>query len=219
MVEDQELRPVKLRFQKELFPGTFLLGFPRDFAFEAGQVIGIALEEKGPRRLYSICSGEKDEQIHILYNVMDEGFLTPRMCDLEAGSTIWITPPRGEFLCKEDQAVWIAGGTGIAPFYAMLRSGMARGKILLHGERYLEQFHFQNQFKEALGHDYHPCCSREQANGVYHGRVTGFLQAKPLPAIGLKYYLCGSAELVVDTRDLLIEKGVPFDDIISEIYF
>ena len=35
----------------------------------------------------------------------------------------------------------------------------------------------------------------------------------------LKYYLCGSAEMVVEIRDILIEKGIPFDRIISEIYF
>ena len=35
----------------------------------------------------------------------------------------------------------------------------------------------------------------------------------------LKYYLCGSAEMVVDTRDILIEKGIPFENIVSEIYF
>ena len=35
----------------------------------------------------------------------------------------------------------------------------------------------------------------------------------------LKYYLCGSAEMVVETRDILIGKGIPFGQIISEIYF
>ncbi len=44
-------------------------------------------------------------------------------------------------------------------------------------------------------------------------------KSKRCPDPGLKYYLCGSAEMVVDTRDILIRKGVPFDQIISEIYF
>ena len=34
-----------------------------------------------------------------------------------------------------------------------------------------------------------------------------------------KYYLCGSAEMVVGTRDILISKNVPYDAIIAEIYF
>lgn len=213
------LTPVVLTFTEELSSGIFLMGFEKKFEFEAGQVIGIALTEDGARRLYSICSGEKESEVWILYNVIDEGYLTPRLADLEAGATIWITGARGGFIGNDDPAVWIATGTGIAPFYSMLKSGRAPNKILIHGNRYLEQFHFYEFFREKLGDNYTRCCSAEEDDGVYHGRVTSFLEDHPLPDPALKYYLCGSAEMVVDTRDILIAKGVPFDRIISEIYF
>lgn len=213
------LSPVALSFTEEVSSGIYLLGFKRTFEFAAGQVIGIALAEDGARRLYSICSGEKEKEVWILYNVIDEGYLTPRLADLEAGDTIWITKPRGEFTSSDEPAVWIASGTGIAPFYSMLKSGRAANTILIHGNRYLEQFHFYDYFMELLGKNYTRCCSAEEDEGVFHGRVTSFLEEHPLPDPGLKYYLCGSAEMVVDTRDILIEKGVPFDRIISEIYF
>jgi ferredoxin--NADP+ reductase len=35
----------------------------------------------------------------------------------------------------------------------------------------------------------------------------------------VKYYLCGKALMVVEVRDLLIEKGVDYANIIAEIYF
>lgn len=213
------LTPVILTFTEELSSGIFLLGFKRNFEFEAGQVIGIALASDGARRLYSICSGEKEGEVQILYNVIDEGYLTPRLADLEEGDTIWITGARGEFTADDDPAVWIATGTGIAPFYSMLKSGRAANKILIHGNRYLEQFHFYDYFRDQLGDNYTRCCSAEEDEGVYHGRVTSFLEENPLPGPGLKYYLCGSAEMVVETRDILIAKGVAFDRIISEIYF
>lgn len=216
---NHNVSPVNISFTEEVASGIYLIGFPRSFQFEAGQVIGIALEETGARRLYSICSGENDEHIQILYNVIDEGYLTPRLSDLETGDTIWITEPRGEFTCNEERAVWIATGTGIAPFYSMLRSGKGENKILIHGNRYLEQFMFYDEFSEKSGVSYIRCCTAETDEGVYHGRVTAYLGEKQLPDPGLKYYLCGSAEMVVDTRDLLIEKGIPFDQIVSEIYF
>jgi ferredoxin--NADP+ reductase len=211
--------PVLITFSEEVASGIYLFGFSRNFEFEAGQVIGIALAEDGPRRLYSICSGEKDEEVWILYNVIEEGYLTPRLSDLEPGDTIWITEPRGEFISDDEPAIWIASGTGIAPFYSMLKSGNVFNKILLHGDRYLEQFHFFDEFSSALGNNYIRCCSGEEAEDVFHGRVTTYLEENPLPGSGLKYYLCGSAEMVVDTRDILIQKGIPFDQIISEIYF
>jgi len=54
---------------------------------------------------------------------------------------------------------------------------------------------------------------------VYAGRVTEYLIEQPTLNPGLKYYLCGNAEMVVDTQDILIIKGIPFDQIVSEIYF
>ena len=101
----------------------------------------------------------------------------------------------------------------------MLRSGKADQKFLIYGNRYLEQFHFHEEFSHQLGNKYIRCCSGEDDPGVFHGRVTAYLQEQDHLDPELKYYLCGSAEMVVDTRDLLIEKGIPFDQIISEIYF
>ena len=213
------LTPANITFAEQVAQGIFLFGISRSFSFEAGQVIGVALAEDGPRRLYSLCSGEQDEEAWILYNVIEEGYLTPRLSDLETGDTIWITEPRGEFVCNDEPAVWIASGTGVAPFYSMLRSGRASSKILIHGNRFLEQFHFYDEFASKLGGSYIRCCTGETAEGVYHGRVTSYLAEHPLPDPGLKYYLCGSAEMVVYTRDILISKGIPFDQIISEIYF
>ena len=216
---NHHLTPVTLSFNEELANDIFLFGFKRNFDFKAGQVIGIGLEKDGSRRLYSICSGEEESEIKILYNIVEEGYLSPRLSDLEEGDTIWITEPRGEFLCDESPAVWIATGTGIAPFYSMLMSGCADNKILIHGDRYLDQFHFYDVFLEEFHGNYMRCCSQEEDESVYHGRVTDYIQELEEIDPTLKYYLCGSAEMVVDTRDILIQKGIPFDQIISEIYF
>ena len=211
--------PVLISFADQITSGIYLFGFERNFEFKAGQVIGIALQEDGPRRLYSICSGEHENEVRILYNIIEEGYLTPRLSDLETGDTIWITEPRGEFTGNEKPAVWIATGTGIAPFYAMLRSGMGANKILIHGNRYLEQFHFYDEFDALLGSNYIRCCTVERDESVFSGRVTEYLDEQPFLNPGLMYYLCGNAQMVVDIRDRLISKGIPFDHIVSEIYF
>lgn len=215
----KQVSPVSLTFSHELSESLYLVGFKRNFLFKAGQVIGIALEENGPRRLYSICSGENDDEIQILYKMVDEGFLTPQLSDLNVGDTIWITPAGGEFTGNTDPAVWIATGTGIAPFYAMLRSGQGLNKTLIHGNRYLEQYHFYDEFREVLGDNYIRCCSAESDMGVYSGRVTDYIAEQAELDKDIMYYLCGSADMVVEVRDILISKGIPFGHIISEIYF
>ena len=216
---NSQLTQVTISSTEELSRGLFLISFNRTFSFVAGQVIGITLREDDARRLYSLCSGEREDEVRILYKVVDEGYLTPQLSDLEVGDTIWITPPGGEFTGTLEPAVWIATGTGIAPFYSMLRSGLGENKTLLHGNRFLEQFNFYDEFHEALGQDYIRCCSAENGEEVYQGRVTAYLEQQDELNPALKYYLCGSADMVVEARDILISKGIPFGNIISEIYF
>jgi len=213
------LTQVSIRSSEELTEGFFLISFKRTFDFLAGQVIGITLRENDARRLYSICSGEKEDEVRILYKMVDEGYLTPQLSDLRPGDTIGITPPGGEFTGTPEPAVWIATGTGIAPYYSMLHSGFGKNKTLIHGSRYLEQFHFYDEFHEKMGDNYIRCCSAESDPEVYSGRVSAYLEEQPELDPALKYYLCGSADMVVETRDLLISKGIPFHHIISEIYF
>jgi ferredoxin--NADP+ reductase len=117
-----------------------------------------------------------------------------------------------------DMAWFIATGTGIAPFYSMILSGLAENKKLIHGVRKLNQFYFEDELEEILQDNYTRCCSSESSCNTIPGRVTDYLNNLPeLPDV--KYYICGQALMVVEVRDLLIKKGIGFDKIMSEIYF
>ena len=172
-----------------------------------------------PIAVAGVLTSLKTDVTAVVAGLLHDTLEDTQLSDLEAGDRIWITAAGGEFTGDTKPAVWIASGTGIAPFYSMLRSGLGEHKILLHGNRYLEQFHFYDEFLEALGDNYIRCCTRETGDGVYPGRVTAYLRDQQELDPALKYYLCGSAEMVVETRDILISKGVPFGHIISEIYF
>lgn len=56
-------------------------------------------------------------------------------------------------------------------------------------------------------------------NDILEGRLTNYIEYLLDFQQTENYYLCGSAEMVVDVRNLLIGKGVPFNNIITEIYF
>lgn len=204
---------------REIAPGTFLLRFPRSFRFIPGQVVSIGLGPGTEPRLYSIASGNDEELIGILYTVNVSGMLTPVLSQTGQGGTIYHSLPFGRFVCDGGPAVWIATGTGIAPFVSMAGSGLSKNKTLIQGSKTRERLYFRELFEQAMGEKYLPCCSRESYEGIFHGRVTALLKSMKAPDPAIPYYLCGSAEMVVEVRDLLIEKGVPFERIFAEIFF
>jgi ferredoxin--NADP+ reductase len=203
----------------EISHNVFVLSFKRDFAFRAGQVLGLAMALTDDARLYSIASGENDPNINILYNIKPGGKLTPNLAVLKPDDTLYITVPFGTYAGSSEPAYWIAAGTGIAPFYSMYRSGMGGNKIMIHGSRTLDAFYFSDKLVNDFGPRYVRCCSQQEGEGIYHGRVTQYLEESDSLPLDQKYYLCGSAEMVVECREILLGKGVPFSNVVAEIYF
>ncbi len=212
------MKTVVVKKNTEIAPGIFLVSFKRDFEFIPGQVVKITTDNTLAPRMYSIASGANDPYIQLIYDIKPEGQLTNILKDLGEGDKLLVSSPIGNFTCREGNAWWIATGTGIAPFYSMFRSGRTKGITLLHGVRKPENALFMDEFS-VLKDGYHPCCSGKQTDGMYKGRVTDFLMHLEKIPVDASFYLCGSAEMVVDVRDLLIERKVPFGNIYSEIYF
>lgn len=214
-----KLKAVPIISNTEISHNVFLLTFKRDFTFRAGQVLGIAMKSTDDARLYSIASGEKDENASILYNIKPGGKLTPNLAVLHPGDNLWISVPFGTYQGSDEPGYWIAAGTGIAPFISMHFSGMGGNKTLLHGGRTLDSFYFSDKLISDFGDRYVRCCSQQDGEGVYHGRVTQYLEdIEDLPS-DQKYYLCGSAEMVIECREILLSKGIAFSNIVAEIYF
>jgi ferredoxin/flavodoxin---NADP+ reductase len=212
------LKYYKLTNNEEISPGVHIIAFLRDFDFTPGQVVKIAIDNYHPPRIYSICSGNKEEEVRILFNIKDDGFLTPKLAAMIPGEQILVSNPYGSFLGTNEKAWWIATGTGIAPFYSMVKSGWNKNKKLIHGVRFLNHLYFEDELEAELNENYVRCCSSESSCNTIHGRVTDYLnEVENLPDV--KYYICGQALMVVEVRDLLIKRGIKFENIMAEIYF
>jgi len=213
------LEEVTITANQEISPGVHLISWKRTYDFEPGMVVKLTIDKESVPRIYSICSGNKEDEIKVLFGIKEDGLLTPNLSKVSAGIKIWTSAPYGRFLDNHLPAWWIATGTGIAPFYSMFRSGIRENKTLIHGVHSSNQFYFKDEFKQAMGDLYVRCCAHEQIKDVYPGRVTQYLQAINNFPSGHYYYLCGKAIMVVEVRDILIAKGVPYENILSEIYF
>jgi len=72
----------------EISPGVYVTSFKRNFEFIPGQVVKIGIDRKMPPRIYSICSGNQDQEVSILFNIKEGGYLTPKLASLIPGDKI-----------------------------------------------------------------------------------------------------------------------------------
>lgn len=219
MKDSKTLYRREVKSISEIAEGVFKLSFNRSFSFFAGQVIAIDLVPNGAPRLYSIASGEKDPLIEIIFDVRPHGYLTPQLANLKPGDILFASEAFGEFRTTPGRGVWIAAGTGIAPFVSMARTQLTSSKILVHGGRRDENFYYSELFEASFGNNYVRCCSQQQDTRYIKGRLTEWLRTQNNPDPHARYFLCGPAEMVVEVRDILISKNIPFNNIISETYF
>lgn len=220
MSQELQLSKKQVISVRSVAKGVFVLTFTRDFSFIAGQVLAIDLIPDGKPRLYSIASGENDAAIEILFDEKPTGSLTPRLSKLQPGDSIYVSKPFGTFKPEFHNSIWIAAGTGIAPFVSVIRSHSAQNCTLVHGGKLDENFYYSDQLEKKLNKKQYIRCSSQQENTAYFkGRLTEWLINQSKLPLNLPYYLCGSAEMVVQVRDILISKGIPFKNIISETYF
>jgi ferredoxin/flavodoxin---NADP+ reductase len=217
-IDPAMLAPHPVMDNVEVVPGIFRITFPRTFDFIPGQLVALATDPAIPSRFYSIASGNGEDRVEVLYDLVPEGLLTPRLAELSAGDTLHVSLPFGRFIDSPGPSCWVAAGTGVAPFISMVRSGLSGEKILVQGSRTVAGLLERELFAQALGERYFPCCSRETAEGIFAGRTTEWLTSRPLPEVP-RYLLCGSSRMVVDARDVIIGKGAPFASILGEIYF
>ena len=213
------MKQYKVIKNEQIADGAYVLSFIRDFKFHAGQVVKLTLNKTLAPRMYSICSGTSEELVQLLYSIRHEGELTPKLSEIKAGDSILVSAPVGDFSSTNEAACWIAAGTGIAPFVSILKSGNKKDKMLIHGARHQKGFYFSEYIKSQLNSNYIQCCSGNFLENTFNGRVTEYVRNIMNIELFQKYYICGSAEMVVETRDILISRGIPYQQILSEIYF
>ena len=156
-------------------------------------------------RLYAFGPVEADE-LALCVRLVANGRFSPRLARASSGDRFRITAPFGYFTYKASSrpAVFVATGTGIAPFVAFARAGI-RGFDLLHGGRNASALYYQEILADSA-RTYTPCISgissRESLPGSFAGRVDQYL-ATVFPEGVYDFYLCGLSEMIRDVTRVI----------------
>jgi ferredoxin--NADP+ reductase/benzoate/toluate 1,2-dioxygenase reductase subunit len=205
---------------RKLTNSAFVLRFEKhDLSFTAGQHIALGIPDIIDTREYSIYSAENDESMEVLIKEVEEGFMSPKFGKLVVGQKVKVMKPVGYFTINKDylqskRFVFIASGTGIAPFHSIIKSYPDINYSILHGIRTSEEAYERNEYTAGK---YIACTSRDK-NGDFHGRVTDYLQQNSIDTQAI-YYLCGNYEMIDEAYGILEKAGVKPENLKAEVYF
>jgi ferredoxin--NADP+ reductase/benzoate/toluate 1,2-dioxygenase reductase subunit len=210
----------KIEEIRQLTNEAFSLKLPKArFAFKAGQHISLGIVGGNQSREYSIYSGENDENLEVLVKEVENGYFTSKLRKLRIGNLVEIHGPFGKFgmepkVADTGKFVFIASGTGIAPFRSIVRTYPGIDYTLIHGVRYLQEAYDRNEYDN----DRYILCTSRDAKGTYHGRLTGYLKTCTF-APETHFDLCGNSNMIFDALEILKEKGFDREQIHCEVYF
>jgi ferredoxin-NADP reductase len=203
----------------------FQVGAVTHFGFVPGQWLSVKTttpDGEEMTRAYSIASPPAENgRVAFCLNRVEDGFMSNHLCDLEEGATITFQGPFGDFILRPPlrDTVFIATGTGIAPFRSMLHWLLAEQDRyqdkrfwLLFGARRAEDLYYREEFEQlAAQHDnfrFLPTLSR--AGDDWKG-LRGYVQQHLGEIAGMRTdmhaYICGLDKMVKANRELLKSLG------------
>jgi benzoate/toluate 1,2-dioxygenase reductase subunit len=193
---------------------------PASFNFIAGQRIRFLHE--GIERDYSLISAPVASSLFLCVRHVKDGRFSPVLARAKIGTRFSISGPHGYFIFQpsRESAVFVATGTGIAPFVSMARSGLT-GFTLLHGVRKAVDVYYEDLFRSVAG-CYVPCLSGTPngtavPSGAFSGRVTDYLERR-FSSGSYDFYLCGRLEMVRDVT-LIADERYTGSLIHTEIFY
>ena len=221
--------------RRDLNRSAYVLTLTREnLEFTPGQHVHLGVLGSTDLREYSIYSGRDDATIEVLIREIGDGLVSRQLRRVEPDDAVRLEGPFGYFTIpgeeRSDRFLFVATGTGIAPFRSITTSYPGIDYRLLHGigsadDRF--EYHYFDQSRITT------CLSRQppedgvngpgrddSANGNewFAGRVTNYLLEHPIDP-ETKCYLCGNCDMIYEVFDIVQGFGVPSSNLYSEVYF
>jgi ferredoxin-NADP reductase len=184
-------------------------------------------------RAYSIASAPSENgHFALCLNRVQDGYMSNFLCDMKEGEELACQGPFGDFTLRPPMrdTIFIATGTGIAPFRSMLHwlfADAARHQNkqlwLVYGNRTEEDIYYHAEFlqfaRDHVNFHYLPTLSRGNFNwpglrGYVQEHVPGIVQGR----MDMHAYVCGLKKMIKANRDLLKSLGWDRRDIRYEKY-
>ncbi|CZT35409.1 ferredoxin--NADP reductase [Rhizobium sp. 9140] len=216
----------------------FRMTRPAGFRFRSGEfaMIGLMVDGKPVYRAYSIASPAWDEELEFFSIKVPDGPLTSHLQGIKPGDQVLMRKkPTGtlvlDALTPGKRLYMFSTGTGIAPFASLIREPETFEKfdevILTHTTRdvaelkygfdLIEEIRNHEFLAEVVGDKLRHYATATREDYPFRGRITDLIRnGKLFSDLGVPAFdplidrgmICGSTEMLKDTKLLLEEAGL-----------
>ncbi|MGV5528037.1 benzoate 1,2-dioxygenase electron transfer component BenC [Pseudomonas sp. XP1] len=188
-------------------------------AFLPGQYVNLKVPGSEQSRAYSFSSLQKDGEVSFLIRNVPGGLMSNFLTNLaKAGDSMTLAGPLGSFYLRPIQRplLLLAGGTGLAPFTAMLEKIAEQGSEhplhLIYGVTndfdLVELDRLQALAARIPNFTFSACVANPDSQYPRKGYVTQHIEPRHLHDGDVDVYLCGPPPMVEAVSQYVREQGI-----------
>lgn len=220
---------------KDVTTFTFKAQDGSSIDFSPGMFAMLTYVDKGTgqkiSRAFSIANSPPSQELKFFISMIG-GQITSKLAQAKIGDEYLISAPYGQFKLDPDfgeKLLFLAGGTGLAPFFSMLKYIIASGKKpdieLIYSVKYpydiIEQKELEAMVAQLGGRLTVTVTRPAEGDGWTgnKGRVDAALISKCAPDVKERVsYICGPPLFVKALKEGLVSLGVPEKEIKAEMW-
>jgi len=174
--------------------------------FLPGQYVNIDVPGSGQHRSYSFSSAPGSKRMTFMIKHVPGGLMSGWLGAAQAGHSLQMTGPLGSFYLRSvtRPLLFLAGGTGLAPFLSMLevlaQEGTQQPVHLIYGVTRDQDLVMVDRLvdytRRIPGFTFGTCVADPQTRHPQQGYVTQHMPAEALHGGNVDVYLCGPPPMV-----------------------
>lgn len=203
----------------------FKFSIPEDFEYTPGQFMSVIIphEDQVLGRAYSISTlPSVKNAVEFTIKLVDGGHGSNHLFNMKENDELKMIGPSGSFTMKDEHLnsdlVFIATGTGIAPFRSMiqhlLQNNFPNKIYLFAGVRYISEVLYPVEFtqlqQQHSNFNYFSIVSRPENDNYTgpKGHVQQLIESHLPSSFNGQVFICGLSPMINAVQNLLISKGI-----------
>lgn len=196
-----------------------------DVVFEPGQYVRIQPAGTDVSRSYSMANAPGVNRLEFFIRSVQGGAFSQWLAGAKVGDAVQLSAPHGTFFLRDEDRprLFVAGGTGVAPFLSMLRSMAARPRAqrttFVIGARTPGHLFAMDELKRLgtrlQGMDLQIAVEQDAGADCHTGYPTDLINKLGLDP-STRVYLCGPPPMVEAGRRAAEAAGLPRADVLCE---